>query len=198
MSKNPQLHLMIFAGPNGTGKTTLALDFLKKYPKLNIDIFVNTDEIARGLSPINPENQKVEAGKIALKKRESLLENRKNFAFETTLAGKREVKFLKKARKCGYIISMIYLYTSDVEINIGRVRTRVLQEGHDVPEADIRRRYERSLKNFINTYIELCDIITVYDASKEYLLPVYTKFLKTEFIKSKKRWKFFERFKDEH
>lgn len=148
--------LIIFAGANGSGKTTVAKLFL---PKIRVNEFINADEIARGLSPLNPAGQAVAAGRLVLKRLNDLLKSGKSFAFETTLAGHGYVKYIQRARDLGCAVEMHYIFCADINVNIQRVKQRVKQGGHDVPVVDIRRRYWRSLQNWLEPYKDICDII---------------------------------------
>lgn len=152
--------LIIFAGANGSGKTTAAEYLL---PRLGVKEFVNADEIARGLSPFNPAGQRIESGKLVLKRIDKLLADGKSFAIETTLSGGTLASRLKKAQSIGLAVEMHYIFSSDVRLNLARIKQRVLQGGHHVPAEDVRRRYWRSLQNLIKTYVNICDRLVVYD-----------------------------------
>lgn len=154
--------LYIFAGANGVGKTTMA-EYFMTLPGVMLKEFVNADEIAKGLSPFNPDGQKLEAGKLVHKRIGELLDSGVDFAIETTLSGKGHLRIIDKARDAGYEIYMIYCYSDNVEVNVRRVRNRVIEGGHNVPESDIRRRYSRSLSNLMNEYWDMCNFISVYD-----------------------------------
>jgi len=158
--------LIIFAGANGSGKTTAAERYLKEPNALFTD-FINTDEIARGLSPFHPEAARVSAGKIFFERFEEFISQKKSFAFETTLAGATHARFIRQAKDAGYTVHMIYLYLDDPLLNVSRVKIRVKQGGHNVPEEDIKRLYKRSLYNLMNTYWDLCDTIQIYNAGYE-------------------------------
>lgn len=156
--------LIIFVGANGSGKTTAAERYLKE-PKALFTDFINTDEIARGLSPFEPEAARVSAGKIFFERFDEFVRQKKSFAFETTLAGTIHAKYIRKAKDAGYRVYMVYLYLDDPLLNVARVNIRVKQGGHNVPEEDIKRRYKRSLYNLMNTYWHLCDTVEIVDAS---------------------------------
>ncbi len=152
--------MVIIAGPNGSGKTTLAPFFLKK---MGIKEFINTDEIARGLSPYNAESQAVSAGKLALKRMSECLAKKTDFAVETTLAGNHLVKYISRAHKAGYRTLMIYLFTEDVEINVLRIANRKKQGGHFVATTDVKRRYLRSINNLFKIFSFICNTIEIYN-----------------------------------
>ena len=132
----------IIAGPNGAGKTTFANEFLPVEAEcLN---FINADLIAQGLSPFQPTKMGVEAGRLMVQQIDECVKKNESFAFETTLSGKGYEKKIQRWKKQGYEIIMYYLKLPSVDIAIERVKLRVAQGGHDVPEIDIRRRFDRS------------------------------------------------------
>lgn len=165
--------VIIFAGANGSGKTTAAERFLKE-PKASFTDFINTDEIARGLSPFEPEAARISAGKIFFERFDDFIRQKKSFSFETTLSGTSHVKYIQKAKDAGYQVWLVYLYLDDPLLNVARVKIRVQQGGHSVPDEDIKRRYKRSLYNLMNTYWHLCDTVEIVDANAaRYELFVY-------------------------
>ncbi len=124
---------------------------------LNCKEFVNADEIARGLSPFQPEKVAFEAGRIMLNRMEELLRSEESFAFETTLASKTFVKFIKEAKFHNFEITLIFFWLKSHEIAVERVKTRVLEGGHNIPTDIIERRYKSGLFNFFNIYINKVD-----------------------------------------
>lgn len=157
--------LYIVAGPNGAGKTTASFTILPQI--FNCREFVNADEIARGLSPFNPESVAFEAGRIMLHRIEQLIESKKTFAFETTLSTRSYTALIQRCQREGYVINLIFLWLNSPELATERVRTRVLKGGHNVPEDVIRRRYDKGLQNFINLFMPLCDRWILADNSHE-------------------------------
>ena len=123
-------NLYIIAGCNGAGKTTASFTILPEI--INCDEFINADEIARGLSPFQPEKVAFEAGRIMLNRINTLLESHKTFAFETTLATKSYKNYIMKAKKQGYKISLIFFWLNSVELAKTRVKNRVKEGGHDI------------------------------------------------------------------
>ena len=153
----------IIAGPNGSGKTTFANEFLPVEAEcLN---FINADLIAQGLSPFQPAKMGIEAGRIMIQHIDECIKKKESFAFETTLSGKGYAKKIQEWKKQGYEIIMYYLKLPSVDIALERVKLRVAQGGHDVPEIDIRRRFERSWNNFEKIYKLLVDSWIVFDTS---------------------------------
>lgn len=155
----------MIAGPNGAGKTTTATALIPNLTMLYD--FINADEIARGLAPLNPESVALTASKLMIKRLRSLLEARKNFAFETTASGTNYVKHLQEAKSQGYEINLIYLWLSSPDHAVKRVAQRVMQGGHYVAEEIIRRRYYGGLKNLLKYYLPLADSVIILDNSLE-------------------------------
>ena len=162
-NKNAKPNLYIIAGPNGAGKTTFARKFLPDYAKCLE--FVNVDLIANGISPFDPERAALRAGRIMLEQIHSLAQRRLDFGFETTLSGKAYIKLLQKMKKGGYLIHLFFLWINDVELALERIRLRVRNGGHAIPEATVRRRFGRSLANFLLVYKPLADSWTIFDNS---------------------------------
>jgi len=153
----------IVAGPNGAGKTTFAREFLPR--EAECPLFVNADLIAAGLSPFVPGDADIRAGRLMLKEIESHVRRRQSFAFETTLSGRRYAARIPEWQRIGYEVVLIFLWLPKVEIAIERVKERVRQGGHDVPEEVIRRRYETGWSNFSHLYKRLVDHWFLYDNS---------------------------------
>jgi predicted ABC-type ATPase len=155
--------LFIIAGCNGAGKTTASFTALPEL--LNIREFVNADEIARGLSPFQPEAVSIEAGRIMLARIDELVEQRRDFAFETTLATRSFADLCDRARKSGYEVCLIFLWLDSAELAIARVKQRVLEGGHDIPVETIIRRYQAGIKNFFKLYLNRLDYWMLIDNS---------------------------------
>ena len=161
MPKRPPT-IYVIAGCNGAGKTTFAREFLPKEVKCLR--FLNADEIARGLSPLQPSASAVQAARLLLTQIEDCLCRRETFALESTLSGKTYIRLFQRARKLGYEIEMHYLWLSSPTQAIARVRQRVRLGGHDVPVTDIRRRFKRSLIHLADDYLPLATRWAVWDS----------------------------------
>lgn len=156
--------LYIIGGCNGAGKTTASFNLLPDI--LNCREYVNADEIARGISPFQPEKVAIEAGRIMLHRIDELLNLGEDFAFETTLSTKSFKNTIERAKSKGYSITLIYFWIESTELAIKRVQIRVKEGGHNVPKDTIVRRYYGGLKNLFSLYQNICDLIMIYDNSK--------------------------------
>ena len=155
--------IYLIAGCNGAGKTTFATEFLPKEVKCLH--FLNADEIARGLSPLDPSAGAVKAARLLLHEIRDAIQSRQTFGLETTLSGLTYVRLLIKAREQAYAVKLFYLWLPSASVAIRRVRERVRKGGHSVPVVDIRRRYARSLRNLARHYLPLADEWTIFDNS---------------------------------
>lgn len=156
--------IYIIAGCNGAGKTTASFTILPDI--LDCREFVNADEIARGLSPFQPESVSFEAGRIMLKRISDLMNEGKNFAFETTLATKSYKERVEFAQAMGYNVVLLFFWLRNVELAKERVKTRVLEGGHNVEEMVIERRYYRGIVNLFDLFLPLSDEAMVFDNSE--------------------------------
>lgn len=161
MLKRPTCY--IIAGPNGAGKTTFAMKYLPKI--VDCRIFINADEIAKGLSPLDVEAAQLQASKIFLTAIDEHIARKDNFAFETTLSGKVYLKKIKDWHKAGWQVELFYLWLPNAESSARRVENRVRQGGHNIPADAIIRRYPRSIANLFE-YAVICDKVYCYDNSK--------------------------------
>jgi len=142
--------LYVIAGPNGVGKTTFADRYLPDEAK-QLE-FVNADLIARGLSPYDPDSVAIEAGRIALKRIRELIEHRIGFTWETTMSGKTAAVWLREAKKRGFVLKAYFLWVREPETTIRRIRQRVAEGGHNIPEEGSRRRFFKTIQNFFTIY----------------------------------------------
>lgn len=162
MAKTNPPRIVIFAGPNGAGKSTHADAILAA---LRIETFVNADYIARGLSGHNTDAVAFEAGRIMLKRLQQLGDARADFAFESTLASRTFVRFLKLLKNQGYSVVIYYFSLATAQLAVRRVKLRVSMGGHHVPPDVVKRRFSRSLRNFFTLYAPLADEWTMFDNS---------------------------------
>jgi predicted ABC-type ATPase len=160
----PKPRIVILAGPNGAGKSTVAKYLLTE--KYGISEYVNADAIAAGLSAFAPEAVAFEAGRIMLRRIDSLLINKRSFAFETTLASKSFTRLIARAQSAGYRVTLLYVALPSAQLAKRRVARRVKEGGHTIPENVIERRFYRSLDNLINRYRVVVDEWLVYDNSE--------------------------------
>jgi len=154
----------IIAGPNGSGKTTFAKMFLPDYVKC--PNFVNADLIAQGLSPFAPRAAAIKAGKLVLQQINEYSNRGIDFAFETTLSGKSYASLLGELKSKGYFLHLFFLWIPSPELAIVRIRDRVAEGGHNIPDEDARRRFYRSINNFFSLYEPLFDSWMLFDNSK--------------------------------
>jgi predicted ABC-type ATPase len=155
--------LTVIAGANGSGKTTLT--------GWNSDVFraipiLDPDAIAKQLQPTSTAAFPIAAARQVLASAKEHIGKHESFAVETTLAGKHYLQMMVDARIRGFEVVLVYIGTEDVEINLARIRNRVLAGGHDVPESDVRRRYQRSFKSLVIA-IERADHTILFDNSTE-------------------------------
>lgn len=160
MDKN----LYIISGCNGAGKTTASYTVLPEI--LDCREFVNADEIARGLSPFNPNSVAIEAGRLMLKRIEYLLERNESFSVETTLATKSYINLVRRAQKKGYKVSVLFFWLNSPDLALLRVAERVAKGGHDIPELIVRRRYVAGIRNFFSLFMSEVDYWGIYDNSE--------------------------------
>lgn len=153
--------LYIIAGCNGAGKTTASYSVLPEL--LGCREFVNADEIAKGLSPFNPESVAIEAGKLMLRRINLLLCQGTTFAIETTLATRSYANLIKKAKDKNYQVVLLFFWLSSPEMAIERVAKRVSEGGHNIPTATIIRRYWLGLQNFFNIFVPIVDSWMFFD-----------------------------------
>lgn len=154
--------VIIFAGPNGAGKSTHADAILAA---LGIQTFVNADYIARGLSGRNAEAVAMMAGRIMLTRLKELAALSQDFAFESTLSSRSFAPFLRQLKAQGYQVAIYYFSLASPSLAVRRVKLRVAMGGHDVPADVVRRRFDRSLDNFLSLYTPLADRWVVFDNS---------------------------------
>jgi predicted ABC-type ATPase len=157
-----QPRFWLIAGPNGVGKTTYAF---RHVPAVSGSTnFVNLDEIARGLSPLAPEREQVEAARIALARARYFIGRPIVFSMETTMSGQTHLMLMREARAAGMSPALLYFSVRDPEICLQRIARRVAEGGHDVAEPIVRRRFDRSHANLAE-YCMAADLRRIYEAS---------------------------------
>lgn len=180
MSENNAVKLpevIVFAGPNGSGKTTIT--GMAK----TVGEYINADDIKRTTLCTD-----IEAAQKAEELREKMILEKKDFTFETVLSTDRNILLLKKAKEQGYFVRCIYVLTANEDINVARVSARQAIGGHGVPEDKIRSRYSKALA-LIPQLVEICDILHVYDNTKE-PFRIFKKRKDTYFHWENKYWGF--------
>ncbi len=160
MDKN----LYIISGCNGAGKTTASYTVLPEI--LDCREFVNADEIARGLSPFNPESVAIEAGRLMLQRIEYLLEKEETFSIETTLATKSYINLVHRAQAKGYTVRLLFFWLNSPELALMRITERVAKGGHNIPETIVRRRYVAGISNLFRLFMDEVDFWVIYDNSE--------------------------------
>lgn len=155
--------LYIIAGCNGAGKTTASMTILPKV--LLVREFVNADEIAKGLSPFNPEGVAIEAGRLMLERIDCLLKRGESFSIETTLATRSYINLVRRAHTEGYQVHLIYFWLKSPELAMQRVAERVAHGGHNIPQDVIVRRYSAGISNLFNLFMNEVDSWMIYDNS---------------------------------
>lgn len=147
--------VMVYAGPNGSGKTTIT-----RMAK-TVGEYINADDIKRTTLCSD-----LEAAIKAEQLRENMVDEKKEFTFETVLSTERNLILLRKAKENGFFVRGIYVLTANPDINVVRVSVRAALGGHEVPEEKIRARYEKALV-LLPRLVEVCDILHIYDNTKE-------------------------------
>ena len=164
-TENKVPYLYIIAGCNGAGKTTASFTILPEMLKCRE--FVNSDEIAKGLSPFNADSiaVAVEASRIMYKRIKELIAAGETFAMETTLATRTVANLIREAQREGYYVTLLYFWLNTPELAIERVKQRVAAGGHNIPENTIRRRYAAGIHNLFELYLPICDYWMITDNS---------------------------------
>ena len=166
--------LYIIAGCNGEGKTTASFTILPEV--LNCKEFINADEIAKWLSPFQPESVAMQAGRIMLARMDELLQKGETFAFETTLATKSYKQKIEWAQANGYKVTLLFFWLDSPNIAKKRVAQRVAEGGHNIPLETIERRYYNGIANLFTIYIDMVDICYIFDNSEGERTPIAKKY----------------------
>ena len=166
--------LYIIAGCNGAGKTTASFTILPEV--LDCKEFINADEIAKGLSPFQPESVAMQAGRIMLARMDELLKKGETFAFETTLATKSYKQKIEWAQANGYEVTLLFFWLRNVTMAKERVAQRVAEGGHSIPSETIERRYHNGIANLFAIYMNMVDICYIFDNSEGERTPIAKKY----------------------
>jgi predicted ABC-type ATPase len=172
--------LYIIGGCNGAGKTTASFNILPDL--LNCKEFVNADEIARGLSPFQPEKVAIEAGRLMLARIDELIKSQEDFSFETTLSTRSFVSTINTAREKGFYITLIFFWLESIQLAKDRVKKRVTEGGHNIEAEVIERRYTSGIRNLFKLYANKVDSLLIYDNSNIESELIAEKELHGEFI----------------
>lgn len=154
-------HATIIAGPNGTGKTTVAPRLMAEF---GTRVFLNADEVAKALHPQDPAAAAVQAGRVLHRLLSEAREQRTSFALETTLSGRSLRNHIERLQESGYYVRLAFLWVPSPALNLQRIAIRVRHGGHFVPDEDVRRRFGRSIHNFERLYRRIVPRWRVYDA----------------------------------
>ncbi|EKY11827.1 hypothetical protein HMPREF9075_00529 [Capnocytophaga sp. oral taxon 332 str. F0381] len=166
--------LYIIAGCNGAGKTTASFTILPEV--LGCKEFINADEIAKGLSPFQPESVAMQAGRIMLARMDELLQKGETFAFETTLATKSYKQKIEWAQANGYEVTLLFFWLDSPNMAKERVAQRVAEGGHSIPTETIERRYHNGIANLFAIYMDMVDICYIFDNSEGERTPIAKKY----------------------
>ena len=166
--------LYIIAGCNGAGKTTASFTILPEV--LDCKEFINADEIAKGLSPFQPESVAMQAGRIMLARMDELLQKGETFAFETTLATKSYKQKIEWAQANGYEVTLLFFWLDSPNMAKKRVAQRVAEGGHSIPSQTIERRYHNGIANLFAIYIDMVDFCYIFDNSEGERTPIAKKY----------------------
>ncbi len=149
-------HVLIVAGPNGSGKTTFAGEYLRDS---EVSVYIGADAIAERLvsRPENMGSVKIQAVRLFIQEIQELIQSGTDFIVEVTLSGKGFERTISQLKYAGYTITIVFIFLKSAETCIARVRNRVQAGGHHVPTADVVRRFYRSKHNFWHIYKNLVD-----------------------------------------
>lgn len=156
--------LIVIAGPNGSGKTTITSKILK-HEWMEDAVYVNPDQVAQErFGDWNSKEAVMQAVEYCEKQRENCLLDRKSLIFETVLSSEDKVDFIRRAREAGFFIRIFFVATSHPSINAARIAQRVMEGGHDVPITKVISRYYKSILN-CKRCATLADRTYIYDNS---------------------------------
>ncbi len=163
--------LIVIAGPNGSGKTSLT-DKILQHEWVETCEYINPDNIANDVfGDWNDKDAIINAANLAQVKRELCIKENRSLIFETVLSAKDKINFIIDAKNKGYFVRLFFVGTNSPEINASRITKRVMEGGHDVPISKIISRYKKSIAN-CSVCTEIVDRLYLYDNSVEYAEPV--------------------------
>ena len=156
--------LIIIAGPNGSGKTSITQKFLH-HEWAEGTTYINPDQVAKDMfGDWNDSEAVLKAANYCSDLREQCLRDKKGFVFETVLSAQDKIDFVIRAKQAGFFIRIFFISTSNPAINASRIAKRVMEGGHDVPITKIISRYNKSIQN-CKTVASIVDRLYVYDNS---------------------------------
>ena len=163
--------MIIIAGPNGSGKTTFATEYLRDAADSE---YISADAIAEKLvsNPADFHKVRIQAGRLFFQEIYRLIETEKDFIMEVTLSGKGFKRIVNRLKRAGYSVAIIFLFLKSAETCVARVQNRVIAGGHHVPTEDIVRRFYRSKRNFWYTYKNQADRWSLFYNSTEHFQEV--------------------------
>ena len=154
--------LTVVAGPNGSGKSTIRrfVEFEGRERTLDPDV------VAREMNPLNPAAAAIPAGREILRRTADYLSRQVSFAVETTLSSNQMLALIREAKSLGYKIHLLFIALETPERCIMRIQNRVAQGGHFIPDADVKRRYARSMERAAQA-LQLADVARFYDNTED-------------------------------
>lgn len=156
--------LIIIAGPNGSGKTSITRKFLH-HEWADGTTYINPDQVAKNLfGDWNDRNAVLQAANYCSALREKCLIKKRSFVFETVFSAQDKIDFVIRAKEAGFFIRLFFISTANPAINASRIANRVMKGGHDVPIPKIISRYYKSIRN-CKTVAPIIDRLYVYDNS---------------------------------
>jgi predicted ABC-type ATPase len=179
--------IIVLGGPNGAGKTSAAHLLFERHALTRE--FVNADEIARGISPFNPEKAAISAGRVTIARMKELLARNESFVVETTCSGVVNARLFQNAKKDGWRVYLLFLWLPSPQIAVERVARRVAKGGHFIPDDVVVRRYWAGLRNLHQLYLPLADTAAIYDNSDDHPVVIAEKSEANRLvIRDQKRW----------